>query len=122
MLKLAGLDPRVEPYAAAAIAWANQYGVRVTITSVKRTRAEQQSLYNSYVQCLAKGPVGPGRSEPQCRYPANPPGKSLHEYGLAWDSVVPPEYQDWWDAVRKAYGWRIPANDRIHAEWQSWSS
>jgi len=103
VIQLAGLDERVRPYAEAALRWARLYGVTPTITSVHRSSAEQARLYANYKA---------GRS----RYPAAPPGRSLHEYGLAWDSWVPDADMAWWVAVRRAYGWHVPSNDLIHAE------
>lgn len=97
--------------------WAEDQGVRVEITSVTRTWAEQDKLYRNYVQCQTTGKAMPGMS---CAYPANPPGASAHNYGFAWDSVVPDELMPWWVAVREAFGWRVPPNDLIHAELPAW--
>lgn len=104
---LRGLDPTIRPFAEACLKWASLQGVPVTVTSTKRSRAEQAKLYQKFKAGLS-------------RFPANPPGTSAHEYGLAWDSVVPPEYVDWWTSVREAYGWRVPEGDWIHAEVPDW--
>lgn len=127
MRELAGLDSQLRPYAEAAVEFAIQNGVRPRVTSVRRTWANQAKLYANYQTCVARGLDGtgavlsPGQS---CRYPANPPGHSSHQFGFSWDSVVPQEEMDWWVAVREAYGWRVPPNDRIHAElpgWEQWA-
>lgn len=91
------------------LAWADYYHVPVTVTSGQRSWELQERLYADYLA---------GKS----RFPANPPGQSAHNYGLAWDSVTDPKYQDWWDQLRAYAGFRIPPNDRIHAEVPNWRS
>lgn len=49
--------------------------VNPRVTSVLRSYAKQQSLYQAYLD---------GKS----RYPAAPPGTSAHEYGYAFDLIV----------------------------------
>lgn len=125
MRELSGLHPVLRPYAEAAVEWAIQQGVRPTVTSVTRTWANQERLYANWQACKKAGAaytskvLSPGLS---CAYPANPPGSSSHQYGFAWDSTVPPELMPWWIAVREAFGWRVPANDVIHAELPSWEN
>jgi hypothetical protein len=120
---LRGLDARLRPYAEQLVAWAMKNGVPVTVTSVYRSMSQQQALRSNYELCQRKGLQGqrvsltPGMS---CAWPANRPGDSGHNYGLAWDSVVPAEYQSWWNEVRRAAGWHVPANDEIHAEYPDW--
>jgi hypothetical protein len=106
-LQLAGLHPQLRPAAEAAVAWAARYGVQPTITSVWRSWEEQAKLYAEF----QRG----GR-----KYPANAPGDSAHQFGLAWDSWVPDAYMPWWVAVRRAYGWQVPNNDVVHAELANW--
>lgn len=118
-MQLRGLHPALRPYAEYAITVANNYGVRPEVTSVYRSKAEQQELYDNYVRCLREGRFGKERG---CMYPANRPGDSAHNYGLAWDSWVERQYQAWWDYVRRALGWEVPANDRIHAQLPNWRS
>lgn len=75
---LRSLQSWLRPYAAWLLSLAPYAGARtVRVTSVKRSRALQRSLYASYRA---------GRSS----YPAAPPGTSQHEYGLAWDMVTEP--------------------------------
>lgn len=117
MIGLRGLNSGLRPNAEWALAVAEYYHVPVEVTSVYRPISEQQELYDNYLDCLRRGAFG---REPGCMYPANRPGDSAHNYGLAWDSWVEPEYQDWWDAVRRYAGFEVLANDRIHAQLPNW--
>lgn len=116
-MKLRGLHPQLRPYASYALEVAARYNVPVTVTSVYRSMQEQRELRDNYEWCLRTGRFG---KEKGCMYPANKPGDSAHNYGLAWDSWVEPKYQAWWDYVRQAIGWKILPNDRIHAELPNW--
>ena len=113
MIALRGLHPFLRQEAEDAFKWAHAYGVTPRITSVRRTWAEQSRLYAKHKECVHRGqyPHGAG-----CHYPANPPGWSAHQYGLAFDSVVAGREETWWSDVRRAFGFRIPPNDVIHAE------
>lgn len=76
-----GLHPKFKPYADALLAYARTLDVRFIITSARRSRADQQRLYNRWL----KG---------QSAFPALAPGKSQHERGWAVDVArlgVPPE-------------------------------
>ena len=109
------------PYADYAIAWAKSLGIVVTVTSVLRSRERQAELRRQWESCLARGErVWPGNPNPACRYPANRPGDSSHEYGLGWDSDVEDRYQATWTAIRRAVGWQVPESDPVHAELPSW--
>lgn len=79
-LSTAGLQPWLRPYADYLLDTARYNGVRVRITSVRRTRAQQAALYARYLR---------GESS----LPAAPPGRSLHEHGLAFDVV----FNDRWE-------------------------
>lgn len=116
-MKLRGLHPSLRPYAEYALQVAARYRVPVEVTSVYRSNREQQELYDNYVRCLRQGLFG---RTPECRYPANRPGDSAHNFGLAWDSTVEPRYQAWWDYVRRAVGFEVLQNDRIHAQLPGW--
>jgi len=74
MADLRTLDRRLYPLASAFVQWAQAGGHRVTVTSARRSRAKQARLYRAWLR---------GES----RIPALPPGRSLHERGLAWDMV-----------------------------------
>lgn len=109
---LSTLSPGIRANAEWLVSYAKRHGVKVTVTSVRRSRAKQQQLYENWKAGLSK-------------WPANPPGQSAHEYGLAWDSVVAPEYQWWWNLLREWAGWQVPKNDEIHAQvpdWREWVS
>ncbi len=116
-LDLAGIHRDLRAYAewCYRIAWHN--GIQPNTTSVYRDWALQTYLYNRWQNCKARGEA---YTEGPCRYPANRPGDSAHNYGLAWDSVVPPEQQDAWDWIRRYVGFRVPENDPIHAELPNW--
>lgn len=122
-LSVHGLHPDLRARAEWCLKVASQAGIPVTVTSVKRTWANQVKLYENFQQCRRRGlypsaaSLSPGMS---CKYPANPPGESAHEFGLAWDSWVPATHQDDWDAIRRYAGFRVPENDRIHAELPNW--
>lgn len=102
-MRLAGLTAEVRRRAQWCLAYAAKYGVRVTLTSTRRSEREQAALYKAYLE---------GRS----KYPALPPGQSKHQRGLAWDSWVEPAFREWWIAVRRYAGFRVPDSDWIHAE------
>lgn len=109
MIQLRGLHPNLRPYAEYAIQVANAYGLRPIVTSVYRSLDEQRRLYNR------------ARSG-QSRYPANRPGDSAHNYGLAFDSSVPDAERSLWVEIRRWIGWRVPENDLIHSELPNWRS
>jgi peptidoglycan L-alanyl-D-glutamate endopeptidase CwlK len=106
-MTLAGLHPVVRARAQLALDFARQQGVTVEVTSARRSISQQAKLYAEYKA---------GRSQ----FPANPPGLSGHNYGLAWDSVVDEPYRGWWTQVRQYFGFRVPPNDWIHAEVPNW--
>lgn len=69
------LDPTFRNYVDGFLAYLQlRLGITPTVTSTRRTRAEQERLYQDYVS---------GRS----KFPAARPGNSAHEYGLAVDLV-----------------------------------
>ncbi len=97
------LQPWLVPYAEWLV-WAAPYaGARtVRVTSARRSRAKQALLYRRYL-------AG------QSLFPAAPPGRSLHEYGLAFDIVTEPYWVldilgAWW----KQLGGIWSPKDRIH--------
>ena len=116
-LKLAQVHPQVKANAEWALYWADHFGVPVTVTSGFRSWEDQNRLYRNYLQCRASGNFG---VTADCMFPANPPGQSSHEYGLSWDSTVPPQFQSWWDEVRRLAGFEVLQNDRIHAQVPNW--
>lgn len=100
---LNGLNSSLRPFARWLVSVAPYAGARsVRITSVTRSRAEQQQLYSNWLS---------GRSS----FPAAPPGRSKHEFGLAWDMVTEPfsaldTLGAWW----KEIGGEWSPTDRIH--------
>lgn len=117
MIDLRGLDPVVREYAEYAMRVMEHYtGVRPVVTSTFRSWSEQAELRSKYERCLREGRF-PSRD---CPYPANRPGDSSHNWGLSFDSWVPEGNWEWWNYVRQWYGFRVPDNDRVHAEVPDW--
>lgn len=107
--------------AELALAWAIAYQIPVTVTSGHRSWAEQTQLRARYEKCLAAGEtISPANPDPACRYPANRPGDSAHNFGWAWDSVTKPEFQWAWNYLRRYAGFDVPEHDQIHAEVPQW--
>jgi len=100
---LSSLQPWLKPYADWLVSVAPYAGARsVRITSVTRSRGRQLALYNRFLR---------GRAQ----FPAAPPGRSHHEYGLAWDMVTEPfsvlaTLGAWWIQL----GGRWSPKDKIH--------
>lgn len=119
----------LHPEVAARVNWllevARLNHIPATLTSTTRSSSYQAQLRANYEQCLARGLVGtsarlaPGMS---CKYPANRPGDSAHEFGVAWDSVVPDQWLPIWTALREYAGFRVADEngDPIHAEVPNW--
>jgi len=100
---LSSLQPWLRPYAELLVSAAPYAGARsVRITSVVRSRGRQRELYNRFLA---------GRAQ----FPAAPPGRSLHEYAVAWDMVTEPFSAltilgGWWNQL----GGRWHSSDKIH--------
>lgn len=104
--RLWGMNPFVATHARLTAERAAAFGLTVTITSGHRGCAEQRRLRNKWLR---------GESP----FPANRPGESAHQYGLAWDSSV--NVPAWfWEDVRRRAGWCVPSNDPPHAEVCGW--
>lgn len=106
-----------------ALAIARAFGLHVTLTSGFRSSDKQAQLRAQYEACLARGEtISPANNDSRCRYPANRPGDSSHEFGLGWDSSVTGGDAQWqlWTLIRQAVGFRVPDNDRVHAEVPDW--
>lgn len=87
-----------------AAAAANRFPVHVT--SVRRSRAEQQALYDRFLR---------GESD----YPVAPPGQSLHEFGLAFDvgddnGDNPSDYLAAMGQVWNSWGGFWSPRDQVH--------
>lgn len=72
MADLKTLDPRLAPWARALYQYGKTLDPRLVVTSARRSSSKQARLYERYLQ---------GKS----KIPANRPGTSLHEHGLAFD-------------------------------------
>lgn len=115
--KILTLDRSIKAAAEWAIGWADFYGVPLTIVSGRRTMDEQRALRRNFEQCVATGRFP---SPPDCKFPANRPGESAHNFGLAFDSSVPDRFMPWWAHVRRLAGFKVLDNDLPHAEHPSW--
>ena len=104
---LRGLHRDVRPAAEYAHRVANYYGIEPVVTSTFRSWTEQAQLRRKYEE---------GRSN----FPANRPGDSAHNYGLAWDSWVPEAQRPAWKAIREWVGFQVPGNDWIHGQVPNW--
>lgn len=97
----------MRPAAEYALALANWYGIAPTVTSTYRSWEEQVRLRSRWE-----------RGESQ--WPANRPGDSAHNYGWAFDSVVPESQQQLWNEIRAYVGFEVLDNDIIHAQVPNW--
>jgi len=108
MATLNDLHPQLVPWARWIYALGKSYDARLVVTSGKRSTAKQQRLYDKWRR---------GES----RIPANRPGTSLHEYGLAFDLArigkdpLADPLLDWLGRVWEHYGGRHGGNrDPVH--------
>lgn len=72
---LGTLDSRFRPWAQWLVDWARWAGLNPQVTSTYRSLKEQARLYREYQ--AGRHPL-----------PVAPPGRSLHNYGLAVDLVA----------------------------------
>jgi len=122
---LGSLHPEVRQRVEWLLRVAQLNGIPVKITSTGRSSGEQARLRANWETCVARGlfpssaSLAPGFS---CRYPANRPGDSSHEWGAAFDSAVPPQWQDVWTQLRQLAGFSVldENGDPIHAEVPGW--
>ncbi len=103
MSLFAGLDPRLRPYAQAFFDLLREHGANPIVTSTRRSSATQARLYRRYLAGLHPFPVAP-------------PGRSLHEHGLAWDMKLAPGWAEvagpYWEQMGGTWGGRF--RDPIH--------
>lgn len=101
MATLKSLQPWLQPWAQWLVSLAPSAGARTCrVTSAKRSRAKQRSLYDRFLRG-------------QSHYPVAPPGSSQHEYGLAWDMVTEPysalyTLGKWWKEVGGSWSRKDP--------------
>ena len=107
--KFAGLHPVVRDRAQLAVAVADHFRIPVTPTSGYRSCTFQRELRDKWERGLSQ-------------WPANRPGFSAHNWGLAWDSTTEPALQPAWNRIREWAGFRVPSNDEIHAEVPGWET
>jgi len=116
-IALRGLHRDVRQAAEFSMAVAQHFGINPRVTSAFRPWSQQVILRRNFERCVAAGRFP---SPPDCRFPANRPGDSSHQFGLSFDSVVPELDQSNWNAIRRWVGFRVPSNDLIHAEVPDW--
>lgn len=101
---LSGLEPWLSPYAQYLHDAALASGLAPRVTSGRRTRAQQEILYQRHLRGLSN-------------FPAAPPGRSKHEEGRAFDmTVVPMSALPAVGAFWQQMGGRWFASDPIHFE------
>lgn len=109
------VDPDLRALAEELFDQAHDADPRFTVTSVVRSRREQERLYREYQEALAAG---------EEHLPAAVPGTSKHELGLAFDMARPgidpfeddllPELGALWEEAGGVWGGRF--NDPVHFE------
>lgn len=101
--ELRGLNPRVARVMSALLRAARASGIRVQVTSVRRSRTKQARLYRAYLRGDHPLPVAA-------------PGTSYHQRGLAVDLVTSPNVNSAlgriWERLGGTYGGRF--NDPVH--------
>jgi len=98
------LEPWLYPWAAYLVQFAMRYGA--SVTSVRRSYYEQLQLYTDYLSGYS-------------RYPAAPPGQSMHELGRAFDIAAPAKLLAYLGATWERWGGRWggrDGTDPIHFE------
>jgi len=109
VFSLRGLTPEVRELAECAFLIAHRAGLVPVVTSTFRSWGEQLALRKKWESGLSE-------------FPANEPGDSAHEFGLAFDSWVPDDEMSAWVQIRRSVGLRVPEGDLIHAERPEWRS
>jgi hypothetical protein len=97
---------QLRPYFKWLVDVGHKLGLDPRVTSTVRSRAEQQVLYARFLRG-------------QSKFPAAPPGRSLHERGLAIDLVSRDNalLGQYW----KTYiGGRWSPTDRVHYDLYPW--
>lgn len=119
--KVRSLDIGIVPAADWSLNAADFFNVPITVTSGRRSWVDQLRLRRKHERCVSEGRFP---SAPDCRFPAALPGRSAHNFGLAWDSVAADgknaELNEWWAVAREFAGFRVPRSDIIHAEHPNW--
>lgn len=108
MADLSTLHPQLEPWARWILSAGRQHQGKLVVTSARRSAAKQAKLRAAWERGLSK-------------IPANRPGTSLHEYGLAFDLAtlgldpfadpILPWMGAWWEYYGGRWG---GARDPVH--------
>lgn len=104
MSRFVGLQAPLRPWANELYRVAQRYGLKPRVTSVFRGLREQRALREKFLR---------GES----RFPAAPPGRSLHNFGHAFDlHVKDAASQEWLGRVWEHWGgrWGGRFNDAPH--------
>lgn len=103
--RFSDLDPYLQPYAQYLYDVAEYNGLKPRVTSTFRSMEKQADLYRRWQQGLSA-------------LPAAPPGKSKHNYGLAFDMVVHDGYHSPWQTAVgnfwKSLGGKWWQSDPVH--------
>lgn len=104
MTDLSALVPELQPFAQGLIDLAGRAGVQPRVTSTLRTYSEQERLYRAFLRG-------------ERHYPVAPPGRSAHEFGMAFDMVASTQ-SDLHDLgqVWRQWGGVWSPNDEVHFE------
>lgn len=95
--------PEINRRMLAIVAEAKRRGIPVRVTSTYRSSTSQRRLYTAWLQ---RGKTG---------LPAAPPGRSTHEYGIAFDASFPAGREAEMAAIARQHGmvW-FGQGDRVH--------
>lgn len=102
---LGDLDPDLQPWANLLLAYAIDVGLSPVVTSTLRSVEEQTAAYIRWKTGLSK-------------YPAAAPGRSAHEFGLAFDVVAADlGFLGFvWESWGGTWGGRMHPIDPVHFE------
>lgn len=92
-----GLRPELRPYAE----FLKAHFPRLQVTSVYRSYSDQLRLY---------------RNRRRNPFPVAPPGRSKHNFGLAWDMTGPDEDLALAGRIWNSWGGTWSPRDKIHFE------
>lgn len=110
MARLSLLHQSFLPYAQFLHDVAREVGWSPVVTSTLRTRSEQERLYRRFKAGLS-------------RFPAAPPGTSVHESGFAFDMDLLDEGNlralgELWESFGPGFRWGGRFKDPVHFEYR----
>lgn len=88
------------------------------VTSVYRSPTRQLELYNQWRTLRARGLSDEQVAQYYGIYTPAPPGKSLHNYGLAWDMQGPRGDLEQAGRIWNSWGGHWNAADPVHFEYR----